>query len=367
MIPSTIRTMHTMRTMRTICTIRMIHPTIQCATHQTFGPGALAVATRPVLLISAVLLGAAASPALAAPAAAAPAAAAPAAAPSDPASPPVTTATRSPGTPTLHPDQPVPAESKQDLQRRRDRARHHFEEGRKRFALRQFHRALQSFSRAYELLPLSGFLFNIGQCHRFLGNCKKAVFFYRGFVRENPDTPDAEVVQKLIRRCEKQQARRKQRRARAQALFEEGRRAFTLQQYDEALAKLQQAYKIAPLPGYLYHLAETHRARKEWERAIHFYEAYLRQHPGSPKAKAVRAKLDKSRERKRKADRAAGRLKKSLPHGGGDKPPPTPVWKRWWFWTALAAGVATAVGLGVGLGTRDTGSGLPSGVTTIQW
>jgi tetratricopeptide (TPR) repeat protein len=251
--------------------------------------------------------------------------------------------------------------------RRRAEARRHFEEGKKRFALRQFHRALQSFSRAYELLPLSGFLFNIGQCHRFLGNCEKALFFYRGFVRENPDTPGAKVVQKLIRRCEQRQARRKERRARAQALFEKGRRAFTLQQYDEALRKLRKAYKIAPLPGYLYHLAETQRARKRWGRAIRFYEAYLQQHPGSPKEKAVRAKLAQAREHKRAADRAAGRLQKSLKGGGpGGKATAPPVWKRWWFWTALATGVAAAVGLGVGLGTRDSGRDLPD-VRTIEW
>ena len=83
----------------------------------------------------------------------------------------------------------------------RKQARTRFLEGKKRFALRQFRTALASFKKAYELLPLSGFLFNIGQCYRFLGDCKTAIFYYSGFVRENPGTPDAKFVATLVTRC----------------------------------------------------------------------------------------------------------------------------------------------------------------------
>jgi len=262
----------------------------------------------------------------------------------------------------------APTTQEEDATLRRA-AKREFAEGKKRFALRQFRRALHHFSKAYELVPLSGFLFNIGQCHRFLGDCKKAVFFYSGFVRENPGTPDAAFVKKLIARCKVQQAQRRKERDKANTLYEEGRRAFTLQQYDTALAKFQAAYQVIPLPGYLYQLAETHRMRKAYAKAIHFYQAYLRQHPGSPRAKKVKALIAQSRRllvEQHKRDVAAGRttLDPRILHPGHT---PRPVYKRWWFWTLLATGVAAAVGLGVGLGTRDDGSGLPDATHVAHW
>ncbi|MDY0000819.1 MAG: tetratricopeptide repeat protein [Polyangia bacterium] len=246
-------------------------------------------------------------------------------------------------------------------QTRAAEARKHFEEGKKRFALRQFQTALVSFSRAYELMPLPGFLFNIGQCHRFLGDCTKAIFFYSGFVRENPDTPDASIVQGLIARCQKDLARDEERRARASALFIEARKAQVLQRYDEATRLLTEAYQAFPLTGYLFHLGESHRHGGRLDRAIHFYEAYLKENPGGPQAGQVTRLIADCRRRleeKRRKDLAAGRIKEGLELGRAGKdaePRPRPLHKTWWLWTSVAVGIATAVGLGVGLGTRDNG------------
>jgi len=248
--------------------------------------------------------------------------------------------------------------------RLRSQARAHFDAGRKRFALRQFRSALASFKKAYALLPLSGFLFNIGQCHRFLGDHKTAIFYYSGFVRANPGTPDAKFVSKLVDRCKALLAGERVRRAEADRLFGAGRTALTLGRFSEAIRKLTAAYRRLPLPGYLFHLGEAHQGMKRYEKAVHFYRQYLRFNPGSPQAKIVRKRIVRCRRLH------AARIRKNLNLGGTKRPgkKSKPVYKRWWFWTSVAvAVVATAVGLGVGLGMPDPQK-LPRGdLDRIDW
>lgn len=258
------------------------------------------------------------------------------------------------------PSRPAHREDK----RVRDQARAQFLIGRKRFALRQFRSALAAFKKAYALLPLSGFLFNIGQCHRFLGDCKMAIFYYSGFVRANPGTPDAKFVNKLMQRCKVRLAGERTRRAEADRLYAAGRTALTLGQHDEAIKKLTAAYRKFPLPGYLFHLGEAHQGGKRYEKAVHFYRQYLRFNPGTPQASIVRKRIAECKRLH------AVRINTNLGLGGTKRPPKKsrPVYKRWWFWTSIAvAVVATAVGLGVGLGLSEPQK-LPRGdLDRIDW
>ena len=66
------------------------------------------------------------------------------------------------------------------------------------YDLGQFDKALEDASRAYELEPRPELLFNLGQCHRALGHWQQAEFFYRGFLRQRPDTEERPRVEKLI-------------------------------------------------------------------------------------------------------------------------------------------------------------------------
>ena len=49
----------------------------------------------------------------------------------------------------------------------------------------QFDRALVLYKKAYELKPLPGFHFNIGQCYRKLGQCDKALEHYRQYLEQS--------------------------------------------------------------------------------------------------------------------------------------------------------------------------------------
>lgn len=96
-----------------------------------------------------------------------------------------------------------------------EQARARFSEGNLAYDVGDFGKALKSFSEAYRLKPLPGFLFNMAQCHRQLGQFSRAAFFYRRYLSLVPDTASAPVVRELVQemeaRAREQEARRLER------------------------------------------------------------------------------------------------------------------------------------------------------------
>jgi len=86
-------------------------------------------------------------------------------------------------------------------------AKRHFTKGEKLFALGRFDDALEEYEQAFEAKPLPGFLFNIAQCHRNLGNIDQAIFSYRKYLREAPDAENREAVERQIEELEEEKAR----------------------------------------------------------------------------------------------------------------------------------------------------------------
>lgn len=77
-------------------------------------------------------------------------------------------------------------------------ARKHWERGEKLFALGRFDEALVAYEQAFEAKPLPGFLFNIGQCHRNLGDLDAAIFSFRKYLKLSPDADNRDAVLELI-------------------------------------------------------------------------------------------------------------------------------------------------------------------------
>ncbi|MGI5861158.1 MAG: tetratricopeptide repeat protein, partial [Myxococcales bacterium] len=72
-----------------------------------------------------------------------------------------------------------------------------------------FEQALLDYHRAYELDPQPALLFNIGQCHRKLGELERAAHFYRRFVALAPDSVNATLARDLADEVEALVAGRK--------------------------------------------------------------------------------------------------------------------------------------------------------------
>jgi tetratricopeptide (TPR) repeat protein len=77
-------------------------------------------------------------------------------------------------------------------------ARALFQRAEHSFNLGKFREALADYQAAYEQKPLSGFLFNIAQCYRNLGEPERARFFYRRYLTLEPHTPNRALVEDLI-------------------------------------------------------------------------------------------------------------------------------------------------------------------------
>jgi tetratricopeptide (TPR) repeat protein len=79
----------------------------------------------------------------------------------------------------------------------------------------RFDQALELYTQAYEKYPKPALLFNIGQCHRLLGHYERALFFYHGYLREQPEAANRPLVEQRI--DESQRALDAQRASEAEA------------------------------------------------------------------------------------------------------------------------------------------------------
>ena len=62
----------------------------------------------------------------------------------------------------------------------------------------------------------------------------------------------------------------------AHELYVEGMRLYNLGNYDEAIEKYEQGYRLVPLPGFLYNLAQAYRFKGECAKAYRLYRNFLR-------------------------------------------------------------------------------------------
>lgn len=121
---------------------------------------------------------------------------------------------------------PTPASGEAPSQEARQRARQHAREAATHYNVGRFQEALDGYTAAYEIIPAPGLLFNLGQCHRELGNHERVLFFFERFLGERPEAANRAMVEELIAESraalERQQA---EERTRAEVEAEERRRA----------------------------------------------------------------------------------------------------------------------------------------------
>ncbi len=174
-------------------------------------------------------------------------------------------------------------------------------EATRQYNLSRFREALDAYTKAYETFPAAGLLFNIGQCHRGLGDHEQAIRSYEAYLREKPDAANRNLVNELV--AEEESLLAAQRAAEA-----ERRRA------EAAGAEAQDAERRR--------LAREREAAEERRRSAALVEA-------SPPLVAASGPAGRDR---------AGRS----------------VFRAWWFWTAVGA-VALAAGGAIYLDAqRDT-------------
>jgi len=66
---------------------------------------------------------------------------------------------------------------------------------------------------------------------------------------------------------------------RVRALSAQALQHYNLAEYDKAIAKFKQAYRLRALPEFLYNIAQAHRLAKHCRQALQVYKSYLREAP----------------------------------------------------------------------------------------
>jgi tetratricopeptide (TPR) repeat protein len=163
-------------------------------------------------------------------------------------------------------------------------------------------------------------------------------------------------------------------KAKARQAFESATRHYDLTEYREALTAFKEAYRNYPDPSFLFNIGQCHRQLGEKEQAIKFFRNYLSKVPNAPNREAVRsviAHLEQlsEQERRTKSSPPLGTIQPNeatpantpptapLTVTTPSQPPParTPIYKKWWLWTAVGVVAAgAAVGLGVGLSASSS-------------
>lgn len=80
--------------------------------------------------------------------------------------------------------------------------------------------------------------------------------------------------------------------ARARALFAEGDSHFRLREYDQAIARFKEAYRLEPAPLLLYNLAQAYRLAGDCRQAAWFYDRFA--HSGADAAAIATAEAQRA-------------------------------------------------------------------------
>lgn len=142
---------------------------------------------------------------------------------------------------------------------------------------------------------------------------------------------------------------------RAKKLFYQGRQLFDLRRFEQALEKYEAAFEAKAIPEFLFNIGQCHRNLDNFDEAIFSFRRFLQLEPETPRREQIEALIAELEKRKQQAAEDARRVPLVPPDDRVAAGTSRPVWKKWWFWTGMAAVAAgtTAVVL------TTTGSGLP--------
>ena len=84
------------------------------------------------------------------------------------------------------------------------KARELFTQGNTYFDLGQFDKAIDAWQSGYQLKNDPGFLYNIAQAYRTMGDAQKAIFFYKRYLSNSPKARNRSEVEQKIEALQKQ-------------------------------------------------------------------------------------------------------------------------------------------------------------------
>jgi tetratricopeptide (TPR) repeat protein len=206
-------------------------------------------------------------------------------------------------------------------------AKDHYEAGTAAFNLGEWLRAVDEYKKAYTAKPEPVLLYDIAQSYRLANDLPNAVFFYRSYLRNQPNAPNHREIDERIRKLE-QQIHQQQ-----QVASQPPNTPVPL----GAQPSREPAHAVTTPPPAPPPVATTPTPAPEpattTPAPAPAPEASAEPAPSSSPALQLTQSSSAPKER-------------------------TPVYKKWWLWTIV--GGVVVVGVGVGLGIGLSGSSAPS-------
>jgi tetratricopeptide (TPR) repeat protein len=185
----------------------------------------------------------------------------------------------------------------------------------------RFEQAAALWDRAHKLDGQPLYLFRQANALRLAGQGAEALLVYERFVATGPN-------EDMLK-----EARGHMARLRAKSSVERAKNHTKAEEHTQAMAAWQAAYEQEPRELYIFEIAESARRAGLSNEAMASYQRFLRE--ASP--------ADHT-EQRQQAEQQLAALRQQIEK---KKLAERPVYKRWWFWTAIGVGVAAVVTAGV--------------------
>jgi tetratricopeptide (TPR) repeat protein len=89
----------------------------------------------------------------------------------------------------------------------------------------------------------------------------------------------------------------------AKALFAQANQHYSLGEFDQAMASYSLAYRLKPLPAFLFNIAQCHRKLGHYKDAVAMYQNYLVGVPDAPNKDVVDSLIKEAKERQAEEDK----------------------------------------------------------------
>jgi tetratricopeptide (TPR) repeat protein len=128
------------------------------------------------------------------------------------------------------------------------------------------------------------------------------------------------------------------------------RTLFNVGKFKQAAAEYEKAYQAKPVPEFLHNMAQCYKRLDGIEykkKALFNFESYLANEPDAANRQeveeeiaALKRHIEKHRKKQEQAEQDQTLAKKLTVT---EEPRSKPIYKKWWFWTAVGAVVAGSV------------------------
>ena len=157
--------------------------------------------------------------------------------------------------------------------------------------------------------------------------------------------------------------------------YQKGTTLYELGKFHDAAVEYEEAYKAKSDPALLFNIGQAYRLAGDAKSAVTAYRSFLRKMPDAPNRHEVEAHIGKLQ--KQLDEQAAPPPTVTPKPPWPETPPPaivqtapppkrTPVYKKWWLWTAVGGVVAAGLAVGLGVGLTQSPSGTPANTYDVH-